>query len=505
MFAVLSLVCAILSEGFLEADGVTHFLYARHAFESPFLFADVWGRPIVTMLHSVPAQIPGTLFGQPIDLIAVRATSLLLAIGCALVAWRIARADHDRPALAGVFTLASPLVFLHSFSELTELPFAFLSICCLLAYQRRQWVILALVASLLPAARPEGIGFLLMVAGGLLLHRRWLALPLVLVGPVVWAVGGWLLTGRPWAEDGTSFRPMFDVLPAWIAGPIAWLPNSWPYSSESTYDAGPLLKFVGMLPAVVGPGLLPFMLVGIVVCFRDGRRLLADHQIRVRWIAAFIPLFVLTVHSLLHWTGKMASSGDVRYLIAVAPFWGLIAARGFDAAVRWARLPDERALGVAFIAAGPESTVRWARVSLPLACATVLAVLPPLALQLYWPIVPLVMDEDARGAMRIADWYEASAYAQTHPNLRANHPVFWYRLSGNPMNAGTRAVVEAAEPGSILLWHDIYSVYNADERYIVPADMPLRYAWRDETPPDFPQDWKLFTTESMQDTEVGKR
>lgn len=473
-FAILSLWMNVASGGFLEADGITHYLYARWAFESPFLLTDVWGRPVVTTLHALPAQLPGRLLGQPAGLIAVRVVSLLLALGCALVAWRVARVgreDHERPAMAGLFTLASPLVFLHSFSELTELPFAFLSICCLWAYARKQWVVLALIAGLLPATRPEGIGFVLMVFGGLVLHRRWLAAPLVLIGPIVWAYAGWVLTGRPWAPDDSIFRPMFDVLPAWLAGPIAWLPNSWPYSGESLYDSGPLLKFVGMLPAVVGPGLMPFLLVGVARSFRGGRELLADHTTRVRWIAAFIPLFVLTVHSLLHWTGKLASSGDVRYLVAVAPFWGLLVARGFDGAANWFRW---------------EHPLRW---------ATLLAVVPLLGLQLYYPIVPIGMDADSQTAIAVVEWYEESELAKTHPNVRANHPVFWYAIDGNPMGAVTHAVVKARKPGTVLLWHEIYSLYNADARYSVPVEMPIEHGWTDATPAGFPEAWRVFVSE----------
>ncbi len=35
IFSVLSLMCAVTSDGFLEADACTHYLYARFAFEEP--------------------------------------------------------------------------------------------------------------------------------------------------------------------------------------------------------------------------------------------------------------------------------------------------------------------------------------------------------------------------------------------------------------------------------------------------------------------------------------
>src|SRR3954468_3203331 len=167
VFIALSLAASVTSEGFLEADGCTHYLYARFAFAEPHYLVNIWGRPICTALYALPAQLAGR-FG-------VRCCSLLLAIGCPLVACAIARKqDHPRPALALLFTLAQPLVFLHSFSELTELPFALLLGLAFLAYQGRRWMWFALLASILPLSRPEGFGFLVIAALTFLLHRRFL-------------------------------------------------------------------------------------------------------------------------------------------------------------------------------------------------------------------------------------------------------------------------------------------------------------------------------------------
>ena len=143
-FAALSIAAAITSEGFLEADACTHYLYARFAFQQPHYFINIWGRPMG------------------------------LAIGCALVAYRIAKNQKYRwPALALIFTLAQPLVFLHSFSELTELPVAFLLGLAFWAYQKRQWFWTAVLVGLLPLSRPEGFGLLILGALALLVHRRW--------------------------------------------------------------------------------------------------------------------------------------------------------------------------------------------------------------------------------------------------------------------------------------------------------------------------------------------
>ena len=124
------------------------------------------------------------------------------------------------PVLALIGTLAQPLVFLHSFSELTELPFALLLALAFWAYQRKQWFWLAAVAGLLPLSRPEGFGFVLLVGLALVCHRRAWWLPVLVVPLLGWDLSGWVLYGRPG--------------PWWH-----WLIDNWPYAETSLYDRGP--------------------------------------------------------------------------------------------------------------------------------------------------------------------------------------------------------------------------------------------------------------------------
>src|SRR5438105_2978355 len=72
IFAALSLYEAVKSDGFLEADSCTHYIYARYAFAQPHLFVNIWGRPVCTGVYSIGAHLAGR--------IGVRATSLLIAI-----------------------------------------------------------------------------------------------------------------------------------------------------------------------------------------------------------------------------------------------------------------------------------------------------------------------------------------------------------------------------------------------------------------------------------------
>jgi Gpi18-like mannosyltransferase len=176
-FAACSIAAAVRSHGFLEADGGTHYILARHAFEYPPYLLDVWGRPVCTFVLAIGAELGG--------LVGAKLVSLCIAIGIAAVAQAIARGQQMRqPALAAIFTFGQPLLFLHSFSELTELPFALLLGLALLAYQRRQWGWMTALAAISPLARPEGFALLPIVLIALIAHRRFrwiLILPMGIV------------------------------------------------------------------------------------------------------------------------------------------------------------------------------------------------------------------------------------------------------------------------------------------------------------------------------------
>src|SRR5581483_7997354 len=267
-FAACSLAAAVRSTGFLESGGGTHYMLSRFALREPYHLVDVWGRPFCTALFALPATFGG--------LVGVRVTSLLLAITCALVAYRIAVGQGYRwPVLAVIFCFAQPLMFLHSFSELTELPFATLIVLAFWAYQTRRWWLMAIFAALGPAARPEGFGFLLLAAAALIVHRRFIWLILLPLPLIFWSYAGWVLTGH----QGSW----------WL-----WLPHNWPYAETSTYPSGSIFHFVMLLPMVVGPFALPAVWIGMWRSFAE-QSPTADHRQRCQWLIALLPLGVLGV------------------------------------------------------------------------------------------------------------------------------------------------------------------------------------------------------------------
>ncbi len=464
-FAAASATMAVRSDAFLEADACTHYMYARAAWTAHYYLVNVWGRPICTGLYAVPAHLGGRL--------ACRFTSLAVAVAIAVLCRAIARRQGWRwPALAAVGVLAQPLVFLHSFSELTELPFALLMTLAFLAYQRRQWLAMAVAVGLMPLSRPEGFGFVGLAALALVAHGRvrwWV----VLAVPVVaWDLTGWWTYGRP----GHWWH---------------WLADNWPYAGDSLYDRGYLLKYVGMLPAITGPVVFPAAVAGAWLCLRGsrdgtsgeplpagrvgrpsvpsrvleyasikvrGRRLswfVTDHRRRCDVLIGALPLMVLVGHSLLQWLGKMASNGEIRYMLVVAPFWALLTARG------WGWTFDRLAW-------------RHAR-----AWAVVAAALP-LGINHIYAVLPQHPGPDWVEAAAIADWYKRTQAADW-PHVALAHPGLLYDLDYTPTDGRLvdwkRPTIDRAPPGTLLIWDRVDSLFNADASRSIPLAEIRSHGW----------------------------
>src|SRR6185437_540209 len=204
---------------------------------------------------------------------------------------------HRRPSLAMLFTFGGPLFFLFSFSEMTELPFALVLGAAVLGYQKKRWLTFALLAGMLPTARPEGFGFVVLAGLALALQKKWLALVVLMAPLLTWDLAGWGLTHRvgPW---------------------YAWLGHAWPWSEQSLYGRGSIFTFLGAVPLIVSPLILPATIVGTLQYIRSicaiaiaAPRSLLQHENVVRLMIVFIPLGVLGGHSVLRWLGRFGSFG----------------------------------------------------------------------------------------------------------------------------------------------------------------------------------------------------
>ena len=467
IFAALSTWCSIKSVGFLEADAMTHYMFARFSFREWSYFVNVWGRPLCTAVYAIPANFAGVH--------GVRATSLAMAIAAGLVCYRIARNQKSRmPAIAAICLFAQPLFFAHSFSELTEIPFALVAICAFWAYQAKNFLAMALLASLSVTGRPEGIGLLFLAALALIAHRRWYYLLLLPVPCIIWTFFGALSWGH------IKWAPYAD---AWWS----WLPRNWPYAAKSAYGAGAWYYFIGILPIILSPMMFPFLFAGIAKLLDDwGIRRLATrttdpsansplpssphpptplplnddpHLRRCALFLLAIPLAVLTVHTILWTFGLMASSGEPRYLLSVSPFWALVVARGWE----WT----------------------WERFRLPAPFLTAaLFATTPIFANRYYQVFPLrLYDGDLMGKA-VGDWYKSTpGLEQDYPRVMATPPSVYYflDLSQSDPNRGAawgKDQVQKRTPGTILIWDPIFGQSNADRNLIVPKEELEGLGWQ---------------------------
>ncbi|HEV2296076.1 MAG TPA: hypothetical protein VGR35_19685 [Tepidisphaeraceae bacterium] len=454
LFTALSITCAVTSDGFLEADSCTHYLYARLTLREPIRenlhhLVNVWGRPLCTGLYAIPAAI-----GQRLG---VRIMSCLLALVCGLAAMRVAKLQGYRwPALALIFTLAQPLVFLHSFSELTELPFAAVIILGFWAYRVRQFWLMALLVGISPTGRPEGFGFMALAAAALVLHRKWYWLPLLFVPLALWNYAGWELHGR----QGVWWQ---------------WVKNNWPYAQESLYPPGPWYHFLVRLPVVSSPLMFPAMIIGAgwSLVYAAPRRFFGDHLQRCQACIALIPLGILIGHSLLYALGKMASNGELRYLLAVAPFWGLLSAKGWE----WV---FER--------------LEWRR---PLAWSGA-AALAPILVNVAYPVVPLAYMDDWKQARQIAAWLAEPQVREKYPVLMLSHPAIFYFMDSGPGASADgvewmESTLIEAPPGTLMVWDPIYGVFNSDASRSITLEEIQAAGWVPrELPDEIEGDWRIF-------------
>ncbi|HEY8669176.1 MAG TPA: hypothetical protein VIL86_21180 [Tepidisphaeraceae bacterium] len=445
VFASLSLWGAMTCSGFLEADACTHYLYARFALREHFYLVNVWGRPFCTAIYAIPAALGERL--------GVRIASMVIALAIAALTMLIARRQKTRwPVLGFVFVLAQPLVFLHSFSELTELPFALLLAVAFVCYQRRWWLAMTCVVAITPTSRPEGFGFLLLAALALIAHRRWWWLAVLPLPLLIWDYAGWRLYGRPMYDD----LLLGHALPAAMRW-IFWLKHEWPYATESAYTPGSLAHFLMLMPAVTSPLIFPAMCLGIWQSFCPIRRFFSDHLLRCQCLIAIIPLLIFLGHSLLYWRGKMASNGELRYMLIVAPFWALLAARGWEWMCEILRL---------------RHPLRWGAV----------AALAPILTHFIYPVLPLQYSPDWRQAERIARWYQHDALREKYPFVLTSHPAMLLFLDISISESGkardwSKQTVATPPPSTILIWDPSYSVYNSDKKRVVPLPEIIDAGW----------------------------
>src|SRR5260370_33005013 len=154
--ALLGVALIFLFPGCPEQDTDYHFLEARTVWSNPWLFVDVWGRPLYTTSYALPALLGFT---------AARFFAVGIGVAIAWQTWRLACDLRLGRAWLVIPLLLGQPVFFELFPDLLTEPLFALVFVVALRWHLRGWTRRRMLAgSLLPLARPEG-AFLCLLWG----------------------------------------------------------------------------------------------------------------------------------------------------------------------------------------------------------------------------------------------------------------------------------------------------------------------------------------------------
>ena len=410
LFTVLA-VLVLLSGGFYGGgDSIAHYRISHFAWKYPRLFLDHWGKPVFTVLSS-----PFSWCGFN----GTRIYNVIAGLATAYLTYATVKREYGRdswPAL--FFVVLAPVYFILFFSAMTEITFSLVLMAAVYLSYRKKFLAAALMISLLPFARTEGIVIDAVFLASLIRFRQYKSLLLLPAGFVFFSLVGWPVYKDP-----------------------LWVIHRMPYTGAADiYGHGTLWHFVNNIPRIFGVPLAFLWVLGIYVLIRSWRQREKHEQaLWETWFVVLPFLAYFAAHSYVWWKGLGGSLGLIRVMAGVVPLVAVTAMRGYDFVSRQI----------------PEGNSR--RVLLP-AITLVAFLIPPL----HYHKVPLREDEMQKLLSRAAAWVRHSPYS--------GHPVYYYdlyfqfRLGLDPYDPDQcrekvpdpKHPAKEVPPGSIVQWDSHY-------------------------------------------------
>ncbi len=304
---VAMVVLALLSDGVMQNDDLTHYLMARWSWQFPMYLVDGWGRPGFTVPYAIVANLGSPEIGFTVSRLLTVAT----CAASAWLTWQVAKTLVDEPYawLAPLALLTMPLYVRLGYTTLTETTAAFYAILGTWLFTKDRIILSAVVFSLVPLTRHEGI--LLLPAVGLLLlwRKAWWALPFLLTGEVAWNIA----------------KPILD----W---PVTELPI-WRFASRGDpghLGSGGPLHYVGMSIHAFGPIAAMLAVAGTIALMSQLQRInVRQASITLLVAGGFVAMLLL--QTVLYAINTHESGGYARFLIPVAPWAAVCVAGGVRA------------------------------------------------------------------------------------------------------------------------------------------------------------------------------
>jgi hypothetical protein len=302
---LLLVIIAWLSSGSNNgSDNIMHYQITHFSWKHPELFLHHWGKPLFTLLCSPLAQF-GYFGAKLFNIIAGLATAWLAYL-------TVNRLGYRNGYMVILFVVFTPLYFIMQMTTLTEVLFSFVLMLAVYLYFTDRFLLSALVLSFLPLARTEGIIILPIFAIAYLLHRKWLAGPLLATGFIVYSFAG--------------LGYFHDFL---------WLIHQNPYrGAEDIYGSGTILHFAEDTKFLSGLPLAFLMIAGVLALVWEMVKPSRANRIKalnIFWII-FVPYAVYFIfHSILWWKGMGGSLGLTRVIAAVLPLACIVSFIGYNA------------------------------------------------------------------------------------------------------------------------------------------------------------------------------
>jgi hypothetical protein len=415
LMALLGVALIFLYPGGPEQDTDYHFLEARTAWNSPWLFVDVWARPLYTTFYALPALLGFT----PTRFFAVG-----IGVAIAWQTWRLAVELRLVRAWLVILLLLGQPVFFELFPDLLTEPLFALVFVVAVRWHLRGWTRRGmLVASLLPLARPEGV-FLCLLWGIWVVARQTnpgaspqrpvhqkimlalLSTQILAVGVLIWWIAATCITRDP-----------LFILHNW--------PSTW---HQDIYGRGTLLSYSQRAPEFTGCLLAAPFVVGLWSKMRAPT-----------WIPVTTSFFLLFfLHSFFRAYGLFGEAGYPRYMVSVAPATAVLTLAGWNT-IAW-------------------RIEKWPRFASGVLGATVLGV-SVLQSLCYLDSFPSARDPIA--VLEMADWFHENPERYTRliwSNARMCI-VFGLTLEESPSPRSshpdtTLASLRDAPCGTLVFWDD---------------------------------------------------
>jgi hypothetical protein len=292
-----------------EADSVSHYQFARYAFEHPQLFLDHWAKPVYTILASPFAQFGFT---------GVKVFNVLCSLGSMLFSYLICRElGLKYNSLVAWLYFMFPLSFQTTFSGFTEPLCAVTLTVAIYLCLRKKYLPAAILISFTPFIRSEGLLFVGCFAIYFMILRHYISLLSLLTGHLFFALLGYLA---------------FDYGFAWVFTKI-------PYSNlSSPYGSGELLHFTEKLLYIMGIPATILFGAGILSGIFHFPKTKKEFNILI--LFTFLCFFV--THTLFWYLGIFNSMGLKRVFAAVTPLMAITCLYGFNFAAEMIKIKKYR-------------------------------------------------------------------------------------------------------------------------------------------------------------------